>query len=359
MLEGLLAALMTWSADNVSLKDDRGQAWLEIGHAQVLTMWPPRVHVDRLAVTVQGVKLEVPGGELSTDNTSNARLAAPAARLTSPASIDMKDLDVTFARDGSAVAIQGFRAGVFGGKASGAVKGRAHLVLDAISLAQAAGRKGKETLDAELDLDLAPSIAGLAGSGRATLHGLSTDLRHDPTLNSMSAQVNAGARKAAQFNALTALIPDENIRGMASSMGGGNQVAYYRGIIAGLRKVHDLGSVSGPVKIEKGVATIAPFTGPKLQGNVSLDLASAHVKGHCSRVRLGRVTLLDVSLSGTISDPSYGVNKNRVLVDGHGVSTHPRGGVSMPDVGRALAPRLRGNPAGLLRGVLGGKLPGF
>lgn len=111
---------------------------------------------------------------------------------------------------------------------------------------------------------------------------------------------------------------------------------------------------SGHSQLIRGGISISPFSGPYVSGKVVINLATAALSGHLSRVKLGRVTLQSVAISGTAANPAYSVNQNRVLVDGRGPSAGR--GPSIPaELPRALpgrAVRERG-PERLLRGLLG------
>jgi hypothetical protein len=357
------------SADDGALALVRGQLGdgVQLGAMTVVKLYPPVLDVTDLRIELSsktgGARLLVPAGRIQmTPATDSAptmfELTAPAVSLTAPRALEMADLTARMSSGPSGITVHRFEARAYGGRAAGSVtavaSGAPRLTLDLtdISMAQITGKPGRERLTASFAGALPHRLEEFTGSGRATLSGLSTDLTHNATLRSMAAQARRGQETS---NAIGMLVQDDALRGLAGALTGAGQAAHYRGVIAGLRRRHDLGTAGGPLKIAKGIATVAPFSGAYLGGKVVLNLMSTALSGHLSRVRLGRVTLLSVAIRGTAGNPGYSVNTNKVLVDGRRPSSGPSVSRGLErEVPRVLMDRaLRGRGRGdLLQGLL-------
>lgn len=325
------------------------------GDVTVAQVWPPIFDVRDLELPLSSAanapRLKMPRARLA-----GLELTAPTASLTAPKAMTVKDFRAKLAQVNGQLAVEAFSASAYGGTAKGSLIPGASgppelkLELSGIRMAQVTGRPGSETLTASLAGPLPADLASFRAKGRATLTGLSTDLRSDPTLRRMDAKAARGQRTASMIGAL---VPDDALRGLASAFTGAGQASYYRSVIAGLRRRWDLGSASGPLTIANGVATIAPFAGAKVGGKVSMNLLTTRLSGYLSRVNLGRVTLQSVSISGTAGSPGYSVNQNKVLVDGRRPDT--RGPSIERELPRALIGHaLRRRGGGLIGGLLGG-----
>lgn len=324
----------------------------------VVQLYPPIVDLRNLELPLAAGP-DAPRLVLATARLTGAELTAPTARITRPKPLTVSDFRATLAQVNGQLAVESFSAKAYGGTAKGSLTPAANappklaLQLAGIKMSQVTGRAGNETLTASFTGPLPADLKSFTARGTATLTGLSTDLRSDPTLRRMDAKAAQGQRTAAMVGAF---VQDDALRGLVGSLSGAGQAGYYRSVIAGLRRRHDLGSASGPLSIANGVATINPFKGAKVGGKVSLNLMTTALSGYLSRVNLGRVLLQSVSISGTAANPGYSVNQNRVLVDGRRPSAGgPSVGNQLPRaLGGALMERATRRRGDLLRGLLGG-----
>ena len=346
----------------------------KLGDLTVVQAYPPVLDLKDLELplgTAAGSPhLIVPAGHLvvtpsNGKEPAHAVLTAPTASLTAPKAFTVKHLTARVAQAATGLVIQHFDCGIYGGTASGSLAApagpgaapRLTLELAGIELAAVTGRSGHEHLSATITGPLPARIEDFSAKGRATVSGLATDLRNDPTLRGLDAKAQQGQRTSAMVGDLSGLVGNDSLRGLVGSLSGGNQAAYYHEVLSGLRRHHDLGSASGPLTISKGVATINPFAGSRVGGKLSMNLTTLGLSGYLSRVNLGRVTLQSVSISGTAANPGYSVNQNRVLVDGHRPSSSS--GPSIPKqlpralIGEVLRRQGGGGGGNLLQGLLG------
>lgn len=327
----------------------------QYGDVTVAQVWPPIFDIQDLELPLSSAP-NAPRLRMRQARLTGFELTAPTASLTAPKALTVKNLRAKLAQVSGQLAVESFSAAAYGGTAKGSLVPGASgppelkLELTGIRMAQVTGRPGSETLTASLTGPLPADLSTFRAKGRATLSGLSTDLRSDPTLRRMDAKAAQGQRTASMIGAL---VPDDALRGLASACTGAGKASYYRSVIAGLRRRWNLGSASGPLSITNGVATISPFRGAKVGGKVSMNLVTTGLSGYLSRVNLGRVTLESVSISGTAASPGYSVNQNKVLVDGRRPDT--RGPSIERELPRALIGHaLRRRGGGLLGGLLGG-----
>lgn len=343
----------------------------KLGDAEIVQAYPPILSVRDLDLplteALDGPRLIVAMGRLAISPARSGaptmgELSAPLATVTAPKSLTVKNLTARIWSGAMGLAVQHFEASVHGGSVSGSLtpnKGTAPrllLKMAGISMAAATGRPGRERLTATMEGSLPGRLEDLTAVGRATITGLTVDLTNDSTLRSMQAKARRGQQAS---EVVDTLIGDDSLRSLAGAFTGAGQASFYRGLIVGLRRRHNLGSAGGPLRITKGVATIMPLAGASIGGKVTMNLMTTRLSGYLSRVRLGRVTLQSVTLSGTAGNPGYSVNQNRILVDGRRPSAG--GAPSIPaSIPIGILDRVLGGASRdqggnrLLRGLLGG-----
>jgi hypothetical protein len=308
--------------------------------------WP-----DTVTLQVPVAEARVPIVRVLPQRTIH--VTAPAGQLTGPrpTSFTAAHADIDATKDGVSEIRFGARA--FGGRIAGALKRpesggetpTLSITCNGLSVAAITGRARSEHVDVAFNGVLPWGLKDLAGSGRITIHGLSVDLTNEPQLVSMDRYTRDGQTGT---RLIGSFIRNEKIRGYTDRMAA--QADYYRELVLSLRRRHSLGTAGGPLSIYRGTATVSPFSGSRLSGRVTVNLVSQGLSGYLSRVSVGRATLHDVRLAGTVAHPRPIVNKNKVTLDGKPAPKVPS------SKSQAMDAIVRSRPDKILREVFGSGL---
>jgi hypothetical protein len=364
---------------DVRLSDSRTGAWsATIGRITIAGLVPPRLRCERTAIegTIDGRRFDAtvpeatvrpglvgrqlalaieiplpgvsirspafpgaPGGRVGASGASPARVtfasgtlrAGPGGALLESARAavgahQIRGVEARVAVRGDRLALESFAALVAGGRLHGSlgvVPGVLSFTLSGAALSALRQGVSRSGIDGRLTMSFSGRIGSggerglLSGAGRLSLARLSASLGASERLARLAGQARAGeefAKVADHVASRTTGRAGGVLRDAVAALGA--EARFYRTVLEEVRRRHDLGTVSGAYTLAGGRIALPSLAGPRLAGNLRLDLRAGTVSGTLLRLMLGRVGVSGVRLSGTMAAPHAEFDAARVTLDG-------------------------------------------